>query len=82
MALAAPPAAAQAAAQTAPFENKDFHYAVALPAGCRQEEGPGTIDMVCAPDFDAEKSAVVSNAAALVLSVAAEPAATEGDTSI
>ena len=50
-ALAAPPVAAQAGAGTAPFESKEFHYAVALPAGCRHEEGPGTIDTICAPDF-------------------------------
>jgi hypothetical protein len=81
-ALAAAPAAAQAAAETTPFESKEFHYAVALPAGCRHEEGPGTVDTICAPDFDPAKSALASNAAALVLSVAAEPMAGEGDSSI
>jgi hypothetical protein len=86
-ALAAPPGgaqdtAAQAVAETTPFESKEFHYAVALPAGCRHEEGPGTVDTVCAPDFDPAKSALASNAAALVLSVAVQPMAGEGDSSI
>ncbi|HEY1244946.1 MAG TPA: hypothetical protein VGF29_08950 [Hyphomicrobiaceae bacterium] len=81
-ALAAPPATAQAAAETTPFESREFHYAVALPAGCRHEEGPGTVDTICAPDFDPAKSARASRAAALVLSVAAEPTGGEGDASI
>jgi hypothetical protein len=85
--LAAPRAAAQAAAapavaETTPFERKEFHYAVALPAGCRHEEGPSTVDTICAPDFDPAKSALATKAAALVLSVAAEPVAGEGDASI
>jgi hypothetical protein len=86
-AFAAPPAAAQATAAqavaaTTPFESKEFHYAVALPAGCRHEEGPGTVDTICAPDFDPAKSALASSAAALLLSVAAEPMASEGEPSI
>ena len=40
-----------------------------LPSGCRHEEGPGTLDAVCSPEFDAEKSHAASAAAALVLEV-------------
>jgi hypothetical protein len=82
MALAVPRAAAQAAAEATPFESKEFRFAVALPTGCRREEGPGTVDTICAPDFDPDKSAFASNATALVLSVAAEPMPGDGDTSI
>ena len=32
-------------------------------AGCRHEEGPGTLEAVCSPEFDAEKSATASAAA-------------------
>lgn len=59
-------------AETRTFESAQHRYAVALPAGCRHEEGPGTLDAVCSPDLDAEKSAKVSMAAALVLEVAVE----------
>jgi hypothetical protein len=78
---AAPPLLAQAASEATAYQSTEYHYAVALPAGCRHEEGPGTIDAICAPDFDADKSAVVSNATALVLGVAAETVPAEGDTS-
>ena len=44
---AAPPSAAQPPADTKTFENAEFRYSVALPAGCRHEEGPGTLDAVC-----------------------------------
>jgi hypothetical protein len=71
-ALAAGVAGAQAPGEAKAFENSQFRYAVTLPAGCRHDEGPGTIDAVCSPDFDPEHSAVISNVAALVLAVAAE----------
>src|SRR5262245_44999605 len=71
-ALAARVAGAQPPGEAKAFENSQFRYAVALPAGCRHDEGPGTIDAVCSPDFDPEHSAIISNAAALVLAVAAE----------
>ncbi len=82
LALAAGPGAAQQAPETTTFESRELRYAVALPSGCRHEEGPGTVDAVCATDFDAEKSAVAGNAAALVLGVAAEGVAPESDTSV
>jgi len=75
MALAAEIAGAQAPAETKTFENSQFRYQVALPAGCRHEEGPGTIDAVCSTDFDPERSAVASNVSALVLVVGAETVA-------
>lgn len=70
--LAAPPIAAQAPTGTKTFENTQFRYTVAVPAGCRHEEGPGTLDAVCSADFDPEKSAAATNAGALVLEVVAE----------
>jgi len=64
--------AAQASAATKTFANERYHYAVALPAGCRHEEGPGTVDAVCAGDFDPERSAQANSATALVMEVGAE----------
>jgi predicted DCC family thiol-disulfide oxidoreductase YuxK len=64
--------AAQASVATKTFANERYHYAVALPAGCRHEEGPGTVDAVCAADFDPERSAQASSATALVMEVGAE----------
>jgi hypothetical protein len=71
-ALCAPPAVAQAQPATKAFENAKFQYSVSLPAGCRHEEGPGTLEAVCSADFDADKSATASAAASLILSVSAE----------
>jgi hypothetical protein len=82
LALAAGPGAAQQSPETTTFENSQLRYAVAMPAGCRHEEGPGTVDAICATDLDPERSAAVSNATALVLSLAAEALAAEGDTSV
>ena len=62
-------------AATKTFENPKYRYTVALPAGCRHEEGPGTLDAVCSADFDPEKSAQASAATALVLEVGAETCA-------
>ncbi len=73
-----------ALAQTTPaamqaFENPKFHYAVSLPSGCRHDEGPGTLEAVCSPEFDAEKSATASAAASVVLEVATETVAEDAD---
>jgi hypothetical protein len=62
----------QAAAETKAFASDQFRYSVAMPAGCRYEEGPGTLDAVCSPDLDPEKSTTASSAAALVLGVSVE----------
>jgi hypothetical protein len=66
-------ALAQSTSETKAFESARFHYSVALPAGCRHDEGPGTLDAVCTGDFDAEKSATASATSALVLEVGVEP---------
>jgi hypothetical protein len=66
------PAVAQNPPATKAFESTKFHYTVSLPAGCRHEEGPGTLEAVCSADFDAEKSGTASAAASLILSVSAE----------
>jgi hypothetical protein len=81
-ALVAGLAAAQAPGATKTFDNSQFRYAVALPAGCRHEEGPGTIDAVCSADFDPEMSATASKATALVLMVAAEAVPGDIDKSV
>jgi hypothetical protein len=76
------PLIAQTHGEAATYEGKPHRYAVTLPAGCRHVEGPGTVDAVCAPDFDLEKSAVADAATALVLAVAAESLDGVTDTSI
>ena len=71
--LSALPAFAQTGpAATQAFENAKFHYNVSLPVGCRHDEGPGTLEAVCSPEFDAEKSATASAAASVVLEVSTE----------
>jgi hypothetical protein len=72
LALVASEAVSQAPPPTKLFESSEFRYAVALPDGCRHDEGPGTIDAVCSPGLDAAKSAEASAAASLVLEVGAE----------
>lgn len=63
-------AEASTAART--FASEQYRYSVALPDGCRYEEGPGTVDAVCAADFDSERSAWAESATALVMEVGAE----------
>jgi hypothetical protein len=74
-ALVASFALAQSTAETKAFESSQYRYSVALPAGCRHDEGPGTLDAVCSTELDPEKSAMASAASALVLEVAVEPVA-------
>jgi hypothetical protein len=76
--LAAKMAGAQAPAQTRTVENSRFRFAIVLPAGCRHDEGPGTLDAVCSGEFDPEKSAKASAATSLLLAVAAEAVAEDG----
>jgi hypothetical protein len=45
---------------------------VAVPKGCRLDEGPGTLDAICSSNLDPEKSGQVSSAVALVLEVGVE----------
>jgi hypothetical protein len=73
IALTASLALAQSTGETKAFESSEFHYSVALPAGCRHEEGPGTLDAVCSTELDPEKSAMANAASALVLEVGVEP---------
>ena len=70
--------AANAAADTKSFESPQFRYGVALPTGCRHDEGPGTLDAICSADLDPEKSSEVSAATALVLEVGVEPVPADG----
>jgi hypothetical protein len=71
-ALATGIAGAEAAQDTTMFEVAEYRYSVELPKGCRHDEGPGTLDAICSPDLDAEKSAAASAAVALVLEVGVE----------
>ena len=72
-ALAAGIATAAAGQDTKIFEVAELRYSVELPNGCRHDEGPGTLDAICSPDLDPEKSAAASAAMALVLEVGVEP---------
>ena len=78
--LAGAPAAAQTPAGKT-FENASLRYRVSLPAGCRHEEGPGTLDAVCSAELDAEKSAAADAASSLVLEVGAEKVPDDADKS-
>jgi hypothetical protein len=67
------------AAPTKTFENTEFRYSVALPVGCRHEEGPGTLDAVCSPELDAAKSTEAAAAASLLFEVGVEPVPQDAD---
>lgn len=82
LALAAGPSAAQQMPETTTIESTTHRFIVALPSGCRREEGPGTIDAVCSADLDPEMSATARADTALVLSLAAETFAADGDASV
>jgi hypothetical protein len=71
---------APAAEETKVFEVAEYRYSVALPKGCRHDEGPGTLDAICSPDLDAEKSLTAGAANALVLEVGVE--AVPGDAGV
>jgi hypothetical protein len=73
VALFAASATSQPAGTTKGFENPEYRYSVALPAGCRHEEGPGTLEAVCSAELDPEKSAEASATSSLVMEVTAEP---------
>jgi hypothetical protein len=66
------PAASQTAGEMKTFENAQYKFSVALPAGCHHNEGPGTVDAICSDDLDPERSATASKLNALVLQVSAE----------
>jgi uncharacterized low-complexity protein len=61
-----------AAAKPRTIDNAELKYSVTVPGECRTEEGPGTLEAICSPDFDEAKSAELSAAGALLLEVDAE----------
>jgi hypothetical protein len=56
------------------IDNAELKYSIAVPGECRVEEGPGTLEAICSPDFDEAKSAEMSAAGALLLEIDAEAA--------
>jgi hypothetical protein len=64
--------ATTAMATTKTYENEELRYVVQLPEVCRAVRGPGTLEAICAPDLDAEKSKRVPAASAIVLEVDGE----------
>ncbi len=66
-----------ASANTKTFDNTDLGYRIALPVQCRHEEGPGTLEAVCAPDLDPKKSDDIQAAGAILLEIDAEIAPTD-----
>ena len=72
-ALVASLALAQSTVETKAIESSQYRYSVTLPAGCRHDEGPGTLDAVCSTELDPEKIAMAAAASALVLEVGVEP---------
>ncbi len=76
-AIGAASAIGQSPATTQAFASAEFHYTVALPAGCRHDEGPGTLDIVCSTELDPARSAEASATSALLLEVAAERVAAD-----
>ena len=71
VALAATVTLAMAKPRT--FDNTELKYSVTVPGECRVQEGPGTLEAICAPDFDEARSAEIPTATALLLEVDAEP---------
>jgi hypothetical protein len=60
------------AGETKSIANPDLKYTIEVPAACRLEEGPGTLEAICSPDLDASKSQVAVAASALLLELDAE----------
>jgi hypothetical protein len=71
-ALAGLALAQPAVAKPRTIENAELKYSVTVPSECRTEEGPGTLEAICSPDFDEAKSAEMSAASALLLEIDAE----------
>jgi hypothetical protein len=63
---------AAVAGDTKTITSPDLNYTIAMPATCRLEEGPGTLEAICSPDLDAAKSQVAVAASALLLELDAE----------
>jgi hypothetical protein len=77
--LPAKRAGAQTVVATKTFANDQYHYAVAMPAACRHEEGPGTVDAVCSADLNPERGAPLISDGALVMEVGAEVVAGDAE---
>ena len=75
--LAACAAPVRAQTSTTPYQSAEFKYSVALPTACRHEEGPGTLEAVCALDLDPEASKELASAAAFLLEIDAEQVPTD-----
>jgi hypothetical protein len=67
--LASPP---PAVAKPRMIDNAELKYSITVPGECRTEEGPGTLEAICSPDFDEAKSAEMAAAGALLLEIDAE----------
>lgn len=59
------------------IENTELRYTITVPGECRTEEGPGTLEAICSPDFDEAKSAEMAAAGALLLEIDAEAVPTD-----
>jgi hypothetical protein len=62
----------EAQARSKTFENPELGFTIALPADCRHQQGPGTLEAICAPDLDAVKGRLVPAASAIVFEVDGE----------
>jgi hypothetical protein len=60
------------AAEAGTFENAELRYSITLPAGCRYQEGPGTLEAVCSPELDPTKSHDLPSAGAFILALDVE----------
>ncbi len=68
---------AQSPTPTTPYQNTELKYTIALPTACRHEEGPGTLEAICATDLDPEASKEIAAAGALLLEIDAEAVPTD-----
>ena len=63
---------AQSPTPTTPYLNAELKYEIALPTACRHEEGPGTLEAICATDLDPEAGKEIAAAGAFLLEIDAE----------
>jgi hypothetical protein len=67
-----PVLAGSAFANSKTFENAELGYSIALPVQCRHDQGPGTLEAVCAPDLDPAKAVEIQAAGAILFEIDAE----------
>lgn len=60
------------AAKSRAVDNAELKYSITVPAECRVEEGPGTMEAICSPDLDEAKSIELPAATSLLLEIDAE----------